>query len=53
MTVDSGAPGHLAELYGPTAELGGLGSTRLAGGGLGMTRVVSERLCPAVNCILS
>ena len=33
LTVDPGAPGQLAELYGPTAELGGLGSTRVAGVG--------------------
>ena len=30
LTVDPGAPGHLAELYGPTSELGGLGSTGMA-----------------------
>ena len=33
LTVDPGAPGQFAELYGPTAELGGLGSTRVAGVG--------------------
>ena len=33
LTVEPDAPGHLAEPYGPTAELGGLGSTRVAGVG--------------------
>ena len=33
MTVEPGAPGQLAERYGPTAELVGLGSTRMAGVG--------------------
>ena len=33
LTVKPGAPGHLAEPYGPTAELGGLGSTGMAGVG--------------------
>ena len=33
LTVEPGAPGHLAEPYGPTAELRGLGSTGMAGVG--------------------
>ena len=33
LTVEPGAPGHLAGPYGPTAELGGLGSAGMAGVG--------------------
>ena len=40
LTVEPGAPSHLAEPYGPTSELGGLGSR---GGDLGMIRVVTRQ----------
>ena len=33
LTVEPGAPGRLAEPYGPTAELGGLGCAGMAGVG--------------------
>ena len=49
LTVEPGAPGRLADPYGPTAELGGPGKHQSGRvGDLGMTRVVSERLCTAV-----